>query len=805
MQPAPKHASQTKRSPLQGFLPFLWMALVFTAGIVTEDLLRLPGWVWLVGAGLSILMLVLARTLPLSHDITHRLRRWTGAAQRLPRAVLVAIALLGGWRMAIALPKVTPEAAAYYNDRGTVQLLGTLVEAPDPRDTTINLTVAVDELRPLEAAVTQVRPLEVSGKVLVQVPPGEGWAYGDRVQIIGELQTPYDNADFSYRDYLARKGIGSLMSYASVTKLGSGSGKPIRAALYTLREKGFATLHSLFPSPESDLLAGILLGRDQGLSPKLEEAFQRTGTTHIIAISGFNIAILASLFTGIATRLLGRWWGALAALLGISGYTILVGADAAVVRAAIMGASGVFGGLFGRRQNGLNSLGMAALGMMLLNPNIPWDVGFQLSMAATLGLVLYAQPLEEWFLGLMMQKMDEDRAKRLIGPISEFFLFTIVAQMMTLPIMAYHFGGVSWIALIANPLILPVQSLVMILGGLAMLGGLVLPGLGQALAVLAEPFVTYTIRVVTLLSRLPGGDLTLPTFNPLWLVLFYGLLFFLTLLPKAQQRTALSKVLKPQLAVLALAGLVILTWTHALGAPDGDLHLTLLDAEGTVLVQTPSGNTLLIGGGQRPSALNQALGEMLPTGEPKLDVLVVGSTYRDDLNALTGSLADHPAELALWGVDPETNQTTATVYSALEDSGAPIEPLVPGQIIHLDEDIDLRVLWTGERGAVLWLDWENFSALLPTGRVEENWLTVPQAPDVVLLPDGLDGDDIPLPTVNAWQPAVILLPLAEADLPLHGDHPVISLLEGYPLLTTTDHGWVRVSTDGETLWVNGEY
>jgi hypothetical protein len=264
-------------------------------------------------------------------------------------------------------------------------------------------------------------------------------------------------------------------------------------------------------------------------------------------------------------------------------------------------------------------------------------------------------------------------------------------------------------------------------------------------------------------------------------------------------------VLKPQLAALVLAGLVILTWSHVLGAPDGDLHLTLLDDEGTVLVQTPTGNTLLIGGGQRPSALNQALGEMLPAGEPALDVLVVGSTYRDDLNALTGSLADHPAELALWSVDPETNQTTATVYSTLEAGGATIEPMAPGLVIHLDESVELRMLWTGERGAVLWLSWENFSALLPTGKVEENWLNVPQAPDLVLLPEGLEANDIPLPTVNAWQPAAILLPLAEADLPLHGDHPVISLLEGYPLLTTSDHGWVRVSTDGETLWVNGEH
>jgi hypothetical protein len=345
----------------------------------------------------------------------------------------------------------------------------------------------------------------------------------------------------------------------------------------------------------------------------------------------------------------------------------------------------------------------------------------------------------------------------------------------------------------------------MILGGLALLGGLLLPGIGRLLAILAQPFVTYTIRVVTLLARLPGGDLTLPQFHPLWLLVFYGLLFFLTLFPKPHQKAALQKVLKPQLGLLAIAGLVILTWSHALGAPDGALHLTLLDAEGSVLIQTPSGNTVLIGGGKRPSALKQSLGETLPTGHTALDGLVVGSTYRDDLNALTGSLPDHPAELVLWSVDPETNQTTATVFSTLESLGTDITPMTARQSLFLDEGIQLDVLWTGERGAVLWLTWDNFSALLPTGKVEDHWLNVPTTPDVILLPDNLKAEDLPQDLIAAWQPAVLLLPLDDADLPLHGDHPLQACLEGYPLVTTVEHGWIRVSTDGETLWVNGEY
>jgi hypothetical protein len=131
--------------------------------------------------------------------------------------------------------------------------------------------------------------------------------------------------------------------------------------------------------------------------------------------------------------------------------------------------------------------------------------------------------------------------------------------------------------------------------------------------------------------------------------------------------------------------------------------------------------------------------------------------------------------------------------------------MAAGQSLKLDEGIQLEVLWMGERGTVLWLSWGNFSALLPTGKVEEHWLTVPEAPDLVLLPDVLSVEDFPLGQITAWQPSVILLPLAEADLPLHGEHPAVSLLTGYPVLDTDTHGWLRVSTDGEKLWVNGEY
>ncbi len=788
-------------SPFEGFLPFFWLACVWISGLVAADVLNLPIWVWAGMAGFCFSVMILAYTLPPSWGIRVVLWQWVQAEKRLPAGVLAVVFCLGGWRYAVARPVITPETAAYYNDRGQVVLVGQVVQLPDRRDKSTHMVVEVDSLRPVDLLVPLADPDAVSGLVLVQTPPGQDWAYGDRLRVTGALQTPSEAADFSYQDYLARKGILSTMRYADFALLARGQGGWLRTRIYALGDSAGQVLQSLFPSPESDLLSGILLGQDRGLSPELQTAFRKTGTTHIIAISGFNIAILAGLFASIFTRLFGRRLGALAAVGAISGYTLLVGADAAVVRAAIMGALGVLGGMFGRRQNGLNSLGISALGMCVVDPNMPWDVGFQLSVAATLGLVLYAQPLSEAFIKLARRWLSQDLSEKLAGPVGEFFLFTLAAQVMTLPVMAYHFGGISWMAFLANPLILPPQPMVMILGGLAMLFGLILPGLGRLFAALAMPFVTYTIRLVTWFGALPGGEVTLPAFSPAWLILFYGCLITLTLIPREKVFPALRKLVSPTVGILVLTAALFWVWGRIQKAPDGLVYLWFLDGEGTCLIQTPEGRSLLVGGGSRPSVLNQRLGERLPYGSYHLDRVLIGSDARDDLNALTGFLPRYSTDGVLWGVAMDASQSTESLHQMFEEAGISEYNLSLGDVLDLGQSTTLRVIWRGEAGDLLWLDWHNFSALIPTGEVSMLSFPPSLSPDVVVLPDGLPAAELDLTLLNAWSPSVVILPLSESDLPLRGEHPTVSLLAGYPLVTPQDEGEVVVITDGEALWV----
>ena len=164
--------------------------------------------------------------------------------------------------------------------------------------------------------------------------------------------------------------------------MSAGEGNFLLSWIYAYKAHALETVYRLWPDPEASLLAGILLGDESGIPDKVDQAFRDTGTSHIIVISGFNITIIAALLVGLFSRIFGSGEfgvrrAAIFALLGIAVYTILVGADAAVVRAAIMGGLSLFATLLGRRQTGLNTLGQVAAAMAAFNPQVLWNIGFQ--------------------------------------------------------------------------------------------------------------------------------------------------------------------------------------------------------------------------------------------------------------------------------------------------------------------------------------------------------------------------------------------------------------------------------------------
>jgi competence protein ComEC len=729
-------------------MPLLWLSLAFTAGVVLGDSLpwRFSAWLWL--AGLLVALLLAWRRLP-EGLLRPQLRLPAVAAQLppdlkppVPMLLLVVFVCLGAARSAWAQPQISPAATAWYNDAPDIyELEGLVIARPVPHEGWIDLRIEMDQLRPLG----QETILQVSGRVQARVQPGREWRYGDRVRLQGELRTPGgDSVESAYRQYLARQGVYSTVSVSYIQLLERDQGNPVLRLVHAVHRRALAVVYAQFPDPEASLLAGIVLGDESGIPPRVEEAFQRTGTTHVIAISGFNFALISAMLVSLASRAFGRRWGAVGAGVGILFYTVLVGAGMGVVRAALMSGIALVGHQLGRRQQGLNSLAFVAALMALANPNALWDVSFQLSFAATLGLVLYAQPFQEWFERWASGRLPASAARRLAGPVGEYFLFTLAAQVVGLPVSLYHFRHLSLSAWIANPLILPVQPPLMIIGGLSVLAGIIFPPLGQALAYAAWPFVLFTIRVVEVMAALPHGGIALGRLALPLVVCFYACLLGWTYIRARLPalRAALARRARPSLALSTLGLAALLVWRLALNAPDGHLHLTVLDV-GTgeaVLVQTPSGRSLLINGGASETRLSDGLGRRLPLGQRRLDWVIVASTGSDSLAALPAVLERFPPDSVLWGGAPAPNSAAARLRRFLVGQEIALLPLQAGQVLDLGQGAELQVLSTSRGGSVLLLRWGAFQAVLPFGRngeaLEKLAPSIPSPTTALLLADG---------------------------------------------------------------------
>lgn len=808
-------------------MPLLWLFLAFLAGILLAAILGLATGVWLALAGTAMLAFILPRLLrrswirsPVDHSAGVAGPSTGWPVPPLPCSLLLVSLALGGARYQAAQPRLEPDFIAYYNDAGRVVLEGVVARPADRREAYTNLRLAVERLRRgAEQPYTPVR-----GQLLVRLAGQAGWRYGDLLRLHGRLVTPSEFEGFSYRDYLACQGVYSYLQATQVELIQQGEGNPLLALVYALKERALDVVYRLYPDPEASLLAGILLGVEGGISQRLREAFQDTGTAHIIAISGFNIAIVAGLFASLFGRLLRPRRAALAAAAAIAAYTLLVGAEPSVVRAAIIGGLGLFARQVGRRQDGLNSLAIAAGVMALFNPQILWDVGFQLSFTATLGLVLYAAPLSQAFTRLASRFLPPATVERLAGPVGAYLLFTLAAQLTSLPVTIYYFGRFSLSSLLANPLILPAQPAVMVLGGLATLLGLVYLPLGQAAALLAWPFVAYTIRVVELFARFPGGVVALGGIGLLAVGLYYAILLPLTLAwPRLRQLAVAWGLARRDLLAagsLAIIGVVsALVWKAALSAPDGLLHLTVFDVPPptgsgrpsgeALLVQTPGGRYLLIDGGPSQRALSDALGRWLPPFNRRLDFLVVAAPGEGQVAALPSLLERSLPGQVLWAGASTAGYSARLLREGLVSAGVPIIPAQQGQRLDLGSGAGLQVLAVGRRGAVLLLEWGRFRALLPIGMDFESLEALIEDPGLgpvsaLLLAEGGYAPANPPEWIARLQPQVVLLSVGAGDKDGLPSPETLQAVEGYTLLRTDQNGWIELTTDGEQMWVEAE-
>ncbi|MBA2266538.1 MAG: DNA internalization-related competence protein ComEC/Rec2 [Chloroflexi bacterium] len=614
--------------------------------------------------------------------------------------VVLGFAALGTWRHAAtdpSRPTAQPSVASLV-DGDEHELIGTVMDDPRPRED--RMQVVLGELE----VVFDGRRWELGDRLLVWMPRGIDARSGDRLRVRARVEMAEDFDGFAYREYLARQGVGAIgrPRFAEVVEIATGP----EALLVGVRNALLHGLNGIVPEPEAALGAGILLGVRASIAPEINDAFATAGLTHVVAISGWNIAIVAALVAAMVRPLErrpgGRWTTALVAALTVGGYVVLTGASPSVVRAALMAAAMLVARLGGSRAHAASALGLAALVMLLVAPAVLWDVGFQLSLLATAGLI--------WFGGAVERRLPGWPAW-----IREPVALTLAAQLTTLPIVLVNFERLSLVAPIANILVVPFVPITMLFSAIASLAGVLdgtvhIPVLSDAMSWFAGGAAWLVLRVIVSLgmavASLPYAavDVSIPPPVAIaWLPILGLATWALGASPAADrspdERAASAaarvarRLVRPLPVGLVLVG--ILLAVTVVSRPDGRLHLTILDVgQGdAILLETPAGRTMLIDGGPDPELTLRRLGANLPFFARRIDLMVLSHPHQDHVAGLVEVLDRFQVGAVLHAGIPFDNPSYARLIADVSERDVGITVARAGHGFMLDASTSIEIVY----------------------------------------------------------------------------------------------------------------
>ena len=387
--------------------------------------------------------------------------------------------------------------------------------------------------------------------------------------------------------------------------------------LTRLRDHIDRSVRRVLPEPHGALLSAILVGKRSSLPGDLRNDFLASGLIHVVAISGFNITLVALAVRRLAGWLIGRY-SVLLAMLALPLYAALAGAEPSVVRATLMGELILLAWLLGRDTDALTALAVAALAIVLIDPSALADVGFQLSFAGTLGLVVIAPGLSEW---LRMRA-------RLPRLAAEPLAVTATASLMVTPIIAHTFERLQLAAIPANLLALAAPVWIMATGAPVAVWAAAGWPFGEVLAWAAWVPLEYLIQAARLAATLPGASVPIPGFRLGHAAAVYAAIALLVALggrqpwriPQVRTRRTRSLAIGLGLAAFALPPvLALIVAPRLFDDPATRLTADFAGATPTLYARHADASLVVAGDRLRPYVLDSAL----PAWDPTVDLLAM--------------------------------------------------------------------------------------------------------------------------------------------------------------------------------------
>jgi len=477
---------------------------------------------------------------------------------------------------------------------------------------------------------------KLKGKVIGSLPENHDFPrYGQGIEVKGTLALPKEKRNpggFDYRSYLVQKNISAILyiNQEGITEIPTWSGNNIKKIGLLLRNRIINVIENCLPPQQAGLLNGMLIGYREGLSENVEEAFRNAGLTHIMAVSGANVAFIAAPILFLLKKLhVSRNISCLITIICLIIFMSITGFEASVARAVTMACVILAGKIIKREPEIFTSISFAALVLLIYNPHMLFNVGFQLSFAATLSLVLF----------MKNAKYVLENKFRVPGLISDTLASTVTAQAGVLPITVYNFNMISLVSVVSNLLVVPLTGVVTILGMIMAVLGQFSLSLAQITGYVNCLILTLILYITKISSALPWSTVRVPS-PKLWLIVLYYLLlvFFMKGLFVVKHHR-----LKISAYVLVLAFFVTVVATCLL---PWKLKIVFLDVGygDAVFIRTAAGRTILVDGGERNEARNKDMGKqviipfLLHEGITELDMVVATHSHNDHTGGLCSVL-----------------------------------------------------------------------------------------------------------------------------------------------------------------------
>lgn len=476
---------------------FLILCLSFIFGIVFASFIKTSFSVCYFLSLLILIFLILG---------------WRNKKVRILSLSLIFL-ILGILRYNLSLPKLTAEKIQFYNSKRVI--FQGIVKKIDERLNREELVIGSEKIVLNEAEI------KIKGKVLVFVPLYSQYRYGDRLEINCQLIAPKSIERFAYHEYLARYNIYSSCFPKEIKILERNKGSFITRQILKIKEKIKLAINQNFTEPEGAIFSALLLGFKKEVPPKVREVFSKTGTAHILAVSGLHVMIMAKLLLVFCISIFSlkrqdAFW--LISLMLIF-YVILTGASASAVRAGIMGFLLILAEKIGRRKESLNLIVFAAATMLLFNPKLlKNDLGFQLSYLGILGITYLENFFYQFFKWLPKKKVN----------LRRYLATTLGAQIFVFPLVLYYWGNLSLGAPMANLLVLTVLPTLMALSFIFALGSLIFFWLGKILFFPVWLILFCLNKILAFLSRVPLFSLSFGQIHFLIVIFLYlAIIFFI--------------------------------------------------------------------------------------------------------------------------------------------------------------------------------------------------------------------------------------------------------------------------------------